>query len=1097
MADQKKITLYSGQVPQGSNIIDWTSGDRVTDIAANNNAQAFYFDKNKTQPVPAGFLKQNNFGIQLSPEDVYAGAINPINLVMNKTLQEYTKNRLNGHYDENGNVNLPDSNVSVYEYEQALKNPYLYDWFNTYMPDTKRQYLKYIDLHPNLASRTPYDTLDNIPMTGNIQSPHFINGYAQMGLEADTRKNTLINDASMVTLPSINVPKINKIPVSQNIQKQINVQKQIPIEDFKLPDFHYPPEYQLGRDIETALNKLPPNPTPEDLLNLPLDVRQHLITKFGNSKNGLAADLQDAQLLQERLNKFNDTLTQLSSDDYTTNIRLHPEFIVNQTHGGNPMISHLDAITSEQRDLINQAKDIYIKDQIHQLGKNGLYVDKFDISTNPYIVNSIKFVNPKLINKVSGWRSSGSNDIYINTQSDLDPLRTLVHEGTHGLREYVMPLSEGEKAKFDANLIMHFQNKPMPFKEVNSRLTDIEKQFAEQAVPFSKEFEIKHDLAAPLEEKANTGGDVRRAFAMQISKDKDHLILGKELDDAIKALTFEKDSENILNLLRNESSYGAEAVKNIDKMSLEDKKKWFEAMKNLMYYALGTTGVGILNNEGKAFGGKLLNNNNLFNNGGNSTTEDHSYNTQNKEHQEVGLQGLMKSTLANQATLFNNPTAKRILGYDNRQYVFKPNEISEDGGEVGNVYLGSYGEYVSPGIQEDENHNLHYVPSENMWDDEHVNNTLKQSFKFRNPEEAEYFAEHYKEVSPYSMTNNDEYSPIKKLFNNDEDNYSKGGSIRERAKEIRLKVAEKFKPVYDYLYNEDTEDNQYKRGGKVRRNTGESAFDRDVNTTLALDKYKKYNTPEWRAFLKSIAYQESSFRPNAKSIAGAIGFYQLMPYENLSHLTEAQKKSGNWNQTALMLDHIEQVQKDIHNRLNYATLQKAKMMGLNDYDLLAIAHFSGVGGLRKWLRHSSPNNFKEGAKDGYGMSQFGYLKKFRKGMAKYSNNPEKETITPSPTESPTFDYKKYTEAILNQGLARLNAQYSQNYQDLPTYGPTKQSENPFEIKQLQDNFSSPFPLPNQLTQQPIQSAFGGIINRDNPIQNYSNNPNIGLPTVRY
>ena len=357
MADQKRITLYSGQVPQGSNIVDWTSGDRVTDIAANNNAQAFYFDKNKTQPVPAGFLKQNNFGIQLSPEDVYAGAIDPINLVMNKPLYEYAKNRLNGYYDENGNVNIPDGNVSVYGYEQALKNPYLYDWFNTYMPDTKRQYLKYIDSHPNLASRSPYDTLDNIPMTGNIQSPHFINGYAQMGLEADTRKNTLINDASMVTLPSINVPKINKIPVSQNVQKQI------PIEDFKLPDLvYYPSEYQLGRDIEAALNKLPPNPTPEDLLNLPLNVRQHLITKFGNSKNGLAADLQDVRLLQERLDKFNDTLTQLPSDNYTTSISQHPEFIVNQTHGGDPMIGHLDAITSEQRDLINQAKDIYIKD---------------------------------------------------------------------------------------------------------------------------------------------------------------------------------------------------------------------------------------------------------------------------------------------------------------------------------------------------------------------------------------------------------------------------------------------------------------------------------------------------------------------------------------------------------------------------------------------------------------------------------------------------------------------------------------------------------------------------------------------------------------
>ncbi|MDY3798390.1 MAG: hypothetical protein SO067_04670 [Bacilli bacterium] len=44
------------------------------------------------------------------------------------------------------------------------------------------------------------------------------------------------------------------------------------------------------------------------------------------------------------------------------------------------------------------------------------------------------------------------------------------------------------------------------------------------------------------------------------------------------------------------------------------------------------------------------------------------------------------------------------------------------------------------------------------------------------------------------------------------------------------------------------------------------------------------------------------------------------------------------------------------------------MMGLDNYAILAAAHFSGVGGLIKWLRLSSPNNFKEGAKDGYGMS---------------------------------------------------------------------------------------------------------------------------------
>mgnify|MGYP003460033375 CR=1 FL=1 len=52
-----------------------------------------------------------------------------------------------------------------------------------------------------------------------------------MGLEADTRKNTLINDASMVTLPSSNVPKINKIPGGRNIEETLNKLPPNPVSD--------------------------------------------------------------------------------------------------------------------------------------------------------------------------------------------------------------------------------------------------------------------------------------------------------------------------------------------------------------------------------------------------------------------------------------------------------------------------------------------------------------------------------------------------------------------------------------------------------------------------------------------------------------------------------------------------------------------------------------------------------------------------------------------------------------------------------------------------------------------------------------------------
>lgn len=66
---------------------------------------------------------------------------------------------------------------------------------------------------------------------------------------------------------------------------------------------------------------------------------------------------------------------------------------------------------------------------------------------------------------------------------------------------------------------------------------------------------------------------------------------------------------------------------------------------------------------------------------------------------------MMKAKLAI-AFHFGNPTARRMTNYNTRSYTFNGNEVNNFGqqasspGTKGNVYVGSYGNYVTPSIQE-------------------------------------------------------------------------------------------------------------------------------------------------------------------------------------------------------------------------------------------------------------------------------------------------------------------------------------------------------------------------------------------------------------
>lgn len=112
-----------------------------------------------------------------------------------------------------------------------------------------------------------------------------------------------------------------------------------------------------------------------------------------------------------------------------------------------------------------------------------------------------------------------------------------------------------------------------------------------------------------------------------------------------------------------------------------------------------------------------------------------------------GMTGMMKSKLAT-AAHFGNPTARRITNYDARSYTW-PGEYEYDNGigelKRGNVFVGSYGNLVTPQIQ-DDGKGLIFV--DDVWSPENDQRSYIQSLKFSNEKDARYFGDHYKEIAP-------------------------------------------------------------------------------------------------------------------------------------------------------------------------------------------------------------------------------------------------------------------------------------------------------------------------------------------------------------
>lgn len=139
-----------------------------------------------------------------------------------------------------------------------------------------------------------------------------------------------------------------------------------------------------------------------------------------------------------------------------------------------------------------------------------------------------------------------------------------------------------------------------------------------------------------------------------------------------------------------------------------------------------------------------------------------------------GAVGMMKARMALDSH-FGNKTARRMTNYDTRSYVFPDSVIPVDpiyGPARGNVYVGNQDNWVIPHIK-DVNGQLQYVG----WDD-----YKDQNMRIETPEDAQYFAEHYKEIAPMMYIQD-----VPFMYNNNQQKLSIRDSITRRVKNILMK----------------------------------------------------------------------------------------------------------------------------------------------------------------------------------------------------------------------------------------------------------------------------------------------------------------------
>lgn len=150
---------------------------------------------------------------------------------------------------------------------------------------------------------------------------------------------------------------------------------------------------------------------------------------------------------------------------------------------------------------------------------------------------------------------------------------------------------------------------------------------------------------------------------------------------------------------------------------------------------------------------------------------------------DPGMDAMMKARFA-YAHMHGNPAAQRMTYPVDNPYIFtgtEPYTNPDMAGEFGTHYMFSQDNYAVPTIQQDEYGNLIYNPEANY--------TNPEAIQFDRPEDAEYFAEYYKQIAPGMQTggSTDWKSRIASAMN-----FQKGGQLSKEEFEKRKAAYKKL-----------------------------------------------------------------------------------------------------------------------------------------------------------------------------------------------------------------------------------------------------------------------------------------------------------------
>ncbi|MCX6195521.1 MAG: hypothetical protein NTY55_02560 [Flavobacteriia bacterium] len=191
------------------------------------------------------------------------------------------------------------------------------------------------------------------------------------------------------------------------------------------------------------------------------------------------------------------------------------------------------------------------------------------------------------------------------------------------------------------------------------------------------------------------------------------------------------------------------------------------------------------------------------------------------------MNGMMKARLA-YANEFGNPAAQRMINLPDNPYQF-------DNGDTGTHYMASMDNYAVPQIQDEDGQLMlgDYGPESD------------EAMRFESDEDADYFAKHYKDVSPGFMEM--ELSP------EEIQEYAKGGYIIEDVSVPELTKAQDGLTKKSLAIADPKEYAYRKKAYDDSLNLYNFTNNRHLDAISGGGKLKEINDPEIKRFLKESA----------------------------------------------------------------------------------------------------------------------------------------------------------------------------------------------------------------------------------------------------